>query len=115
MRSFVAGVTASVVASAVIYFVLAVTEASSLPVRLVAMALVLVLGIAVARVVSRDTQDPAGTGTAVGDRIDAAGDVTVEHVDVKPTGGSTRVGTNLKSGGTARISDVRVAHSEDSE
>jgi hypothetical protein len=100
------------VASAVIYFVLAATEALSFPVRLVVMALVLVLGVAVAWAASRDTRDP---GAAVGDQIDAAGDVTVERVDVERSGGNTRVGTRLKSGGTARVSDVRVAPSEDSE
>jgi hypothetical protein len=115
VRSFVAGVAAAVVASAVLYFVLAATEALSSPVRLAVMALVLVLGIAMAWKASRETYDPGAVGIAVGDRIDSAGDVTVERVDVQQAGNSTRVGTNVKSGGAVRVSDVRVTHREDSE
>ncbi len=114
MRSFVAGVAAAVVASAVLYFVLAATEALSFPARLAVMALVLILGVAVALRVSRDSCDPGTVGTAVGDRIASVGDVTVERVDVQEFGESTRVATNVQSGGTVRVSDVRVTHGEDS-
>jgi hypothetical protein len=115
VRQFVVGIAASVVASALIYLVLAATEAAPLPVRLAVMALVLVLGIAVAWVVSRDIQDSDGEGTTVGSHINAANDITVEHLDVKGSGGGVRVGTNLKSRGKVRVSDVRVGRGEDSE
>lgn len=114
VRSFVVGVAASVVASAVFFLVTAATDALSPPMRLAAMALVLVLGIAAAWAATRGARDK-DAGTAVGDRIAAEGDVTVERVNVEGSGGDTRVGTNLKSGGTARVSDVRVARREDPE
>ena len=115
MRSFVVGVAASVAASAVIFLALAATDALSPFLRLVVIASLLVLGVAAAWLASRGARDGEEAGTAVGDQVDAAGDVAIERVDVKRSGGETRVGTNLKSGGTARVSDVRVAGDEDPE
>jgi hypothetical protein len=91
------------------------TDALSPLVRLVVMALLLVLGVSAAWLASRGLRDGGTEGTAVGDRIDAGGDVTVERVNLDGSGGDTRVGTNLKSGGTVRVSDVRVARREDPE
>jgi membrane protein implicated in regulation of membrane protease activity len=113
MRSFVAGVAASLVASAIVYFVLAATEALPLLLRLGAMALVLVLGVVVAWLASRGARQHEGEGISVGRRIKAKGGITVKDVDVERPDGNVRVGDDLKSGDEVAIKDVRIGRRRD--
>jgi hypothetical protein len=113
VRPFVVGAATSVVASALVYLLLAATEALSPPLRLGAMALVLVLGVVVAWLASRGARQHEGKGTSVGRRIKAKGDVTVKGVDVGGSEGNVRVGDDLESDGEVTVQDVRVGHRRD--
>ncbi|HEU4392143.1 MAG TPA: hypothetical protein VFR04_00760 [Solirubrobacterales bacterium] len=108
MRPFVAGVAASVAASALLYIVLAAMEALSPLLRLGAMALVFVLGVVAAWLASRGAREHEGKGVSVGHRVKAKDDVTVKDVDVERSNGDVRVGADLESGGKVTVKDVRI-------